>query len=95
MSEDDVDLTRCLKLISTALRLSRQDVAGAVTLGGVPCTPTHADRWLRARGARKPATGQAPGATKTRSSAVEPEEFEAFCRGLAPLLDAIEAESEA
>jgi hypothetical protein len=60
---DAVDLTWCLKLIAAALHLSRHDVARAVTLGGVPCTPTHADpRRPMAQGARRQKARDRPSA---------------------------------
>jgi hypothetical protein len=56
---DASDLTRCLKLLAGAHGMNRRDVADVVTRGGVPCTASRADRWLRAPDAVKAGSGYA------------------------------------
>nr|WP_160623800.1 DUF1456 family protein [Mixta intestinalis] len=73
-----------LKLLASAMNLTRRDIAEIVELGGVSVSKSRADMWMRN-----------PASTKinvrgTRSSLyreMTEEEFTAFCAGLKPWLN--------
>jgi hypothetical protein len=67
--------------------MDRRDVADVVTRGGVPCTASRVDKWLRSPDAVKAGSGYAKGETKRRGGDISPAEFEAFCVGLRGWLD--------
>ncbi|UDJ88653.1 DUF1456 family protein (plasmid) [Erwinia amylovora] len=82
-------LTANFKLLSSALKLSRYDVAEIIGLGGITVSNTKADTWLRSPSATKNATGNSErvGERIKRASEINDDEFRAFCRGLRPWLD--------
>ncbi|EKM5066645.1 hypothetical protein ROL03_20115 [Cronobacter sakazakii] len=82
-------LTDNLKLLASALKLSRHDVAAIVCEGGMKVSPTHADKWLRGKRATKAATGNSEnyGEPTNRTDTIKPDEFHAFCVGLKIWLD--------
>jgi len=78
-----------LKLLVTALRLRRQEVARAATLGGINTSSSRADSWLRGSGAARERPG-AYGETRYRDREISAEEFDAVLLGLAAMLAEIE-----
>ncbi|ELY4817780.1 DUF1456 family protein [Cronobacter malonaticus] len=91
---DNGQLTVNLKLIASALKLTRHDLVEIVRLGGMEISSTHADKWLRAKGATKIATGNSAdyGAHINRTETIKDDEFRAFCIGLKPWLDKLSVE---
>lgn len=91
---DNGQLTVNLKLIASALKLTRHDLVEIVREGGMEISSTHADKWLRGKGATKIATGNSEdyGARTNRTDTIKDDEFHAFCVGLKPWLDKISAE---
>lgn len=89
-SRGRMDNNERLKLIVGALRLSRSDVARAVSAGGIETSNSKADSWLRSKGSTKRGTGgSVAGSTQRRDREMTDEEFDAFCVGLKPLFDEI------
>ncbi|KAB1061117.1 hypothetical protein AUN10_09360 [Cronobacter sakazakii] len=91
---DNGQLTVNLKLIASALKLTRHDLVEIVREGGMEISSTHADKWLRGKGATKIATGNSEdyGARTNRTDTIKDDEFHAFCVGLKPWLDKLSAE---
>ncbi|EOC3061146.1 hypothetical protein ACINJI_002789 [Cronobacter dublinensis] len=91
---DNGQLTVNLKLIASALKLTRHDLVEIVREGGMEISSTHADKWLRGKGATKIATGNSEdyGSRTNRTDTIKDEEFHAFCVGLKPWLDKLSAE---
>ena len=81
--------TERLKLIASALQLGRHEVARAATLGGIATSSSRADGWLRGRGSTR-ARSSNHGETLYRDREITAEEFDAFLRGLRPVLDEID-----
>lgn len=88
-------LTVNFKLLSSALKLSRSDVAEILELGGITISKSRADLWLRSAGATKNASGNSErvGDRIKRTADISDDEFRAFCRGLRPWLDNISDKS--
>ncbi|EOG5778468.1 hypothetical protein ACLFWW_001028 [Cronobacter sakazakii] len=91
---DNGQLTVNLKLIASALKLTRHDLVEIVREGGMEISSTHADKWLRGKGATKIATGNSEdyGVRTNRTDTIKDDEFHAFCVGLKPWLDKLGAE---
>ncbi|EOI3476219.1 hypothetical protein ACOJCD_002463 [Cronobacter dublinensis] len=91
---DNGQLTVNLKLIASALKLTRHDLVEIVREGGMEISSTHADKWLRGKGATKIATGNSEdyGSRTNRTDTIKDDEFHAFCVGLKPWLDKLSAE---
>ncbi|EPZ5358095.1 hypothetical protein ACXO5J_002364 [Cronobacter sakazakii] len=91
---DNGQLTVNLKLIASALKLTRHDLVEIVREGGMEISSTHADKWLRGKGATKIATGNSVdyGSRTNRTDTIKDDEFHAFCVGLKPWLDKLSAE---
>lgn len=84
-----------LKLIKGALELTRADVANAVTHGGITTSASRADAWLRSESAKKHGTGgSASGSIQQRARNMTDAEFDAFCIGLKPVIDALQPPTE-
>lgn len=82
---------RRLKLVASALRLQREDVARATSLGGVPTSNSAAHAWLSAASATKlGAHGQVLRKNREMSEA----EFDAFLVGLPKLLSEIDEQQD-
>lgn len=75
---------RRLKLLAGALRLQRQDIARAATLGGIPTSNSAAHAWLSSPWAEK--TG-VHGQTLSKYRAMSEAEFDAVLVGLRQALD--------
>lgn len=81
-----------LKLLASALELSRADIAEVIALGGVTVSKNRVDTWLRGKTATKNASGNSDmaGLRINRTGEINPDEFHAFCVGLKPWLAALE-----
>lgn len=80
-----------LKLIRHALELTRDDIAEAVTAGGIATSKSRADAWIRSSNAKKKASGgSAPGGIQRRAREMSDQEFDAFCLGLKSVIDKLE-----
>lgn len=78
-----MDNNRRLKLISGALELTKQEIASAVTAGGIETSNSRADSWLRSTGSQKNPTGNSQASAKqNRHREMSDAEFDAFCLGL-------------
>ena len=86
--------TTQLKLLASALDLTRADIASIIEMGGITVSKSRVDSWLRSRTATKNATGNSElaGQRINRTNTIKPEEFHAFCVGLKPWLDRISRE---
>ncbi|MEL0577045.1 hypothetical protein AACK17_00640 [Pectobacterium punjabense] len=83
------ELTVNLKLIASALNLTRHDIAEIVTIGGIKTSASRADSWLRSKSATKNASGNSENAGEriNRTGTISSDEFRAFCVGLKPWID--------
>lgn len=82
---------RRLKLIASALRLQRADVARATTLGGSLTTNSTAHAWLSAPAAT---TTGVRGQTLRKNREMSEAEFDAFVAGLRQLLMELESQDD-
>lgn len=85
---DEYPFNRRLKLIAAALDLQSQDVAQAITLGGIETSRNRAGEMMRSPGARKYSGGNGKdgGRSVSRFKAMSEAEFDAFCVGLKPVV---------
>lgn len=83
-----MNLNSNLKLLASALDLTRRDIAEIVTLGGVAVSSTRVDSWMRSPVATKEATGNSEAVHRLgRYREMNELEFTAFCVGLKLWID--------
>lgn len=93
----DYPFNRRLKAIASALDLQDRDIARAVELGGIEASRYRASCWNRSPGAKKRVAGRRNADNPRRVKRFRPmleEEFDAFCSGLKPMLDELDALSD-
>lgn len=93
----DYPFNRRLKAIASALELQDRDIARAVVLGGGEASRYRASSWNRSPDAKKRAAGRRNADQNRRVKRFRPmleEEFDAFCSGLKPMLDELDALSD-